>query len=79
MFSQFAWISENVFAVGLYNGLIEISQLEDKGGKTTSQIVKQLTHSKVRFPLGKVSTKEKGGRHYPFCDNSSILFFGQGS
>ena len=41
------WISANRIALGLYNGLIEIWQIDEEDETVNSRVIKQFKHSEV--------------------------------
>ena len=38
------WISANRIALGLYNGMIEIWEIDEQGETTNSRVIKQFKH-----------------------------------
>ena len=53
---QVEWISANRIALGfVYNGLIEIWQIDEEGETTNSRVIKQMKHGNVSLRIRRYS------------------------
>ena len=48
------WISANRIALGLWNGLIEIWEIDEEGETTNSRIIKQFKHGDVSLRISTI-------------------------
>ena len=48
------WISANRIALGLYNGLIEIWEIDEEGETTNSRVIKQFKHEDVSLRISTI-------------------------